>query len=145
MRGGFQKWKELGLPVESGAVVPPNPGRFVVHEFRRDLVKTMEDMTENITSKQYQVVDARPERRFLALDPEPRAHLLGGHIPGSKSLEFGKVINKEAADFLEDQALQQVWAKAETDLSKPIVATCGSGARRTTNRLCYISPFFSQI
>jgi thiosulfate/3-mercaptopyruvate sulfurtransferase len=127
LQGGFKKWKDAGLQVASGPSSPAAPGRFIVKEFRRHLVKSMDEMRDNIASKQYQVVDARPERRFTALDPEPRPQLLGGHIPGSKSLEFGKVIDRPKADFLDEQALKQVWQQAQTDLSKPVVATCGSG------------------
>lgn len=127
LQGGLQQWKEQGFRIVSGSVAPAAPGRFVVKSFRRNLIKTMEDMRENVNSRQFQVVDARPERRFLALDPEPRPQLLGGHIPGSKSLEFGKVLNRPKADLLDEQALKQVWQQAQTDLSKPIIATCGSG------------------
>ena len=35
-----------------------------------------------------QMMDARSAGRFLGTEPEPRAGLRGGHIPGSRSLPF---------------------------------------------------------
>jgi thiosulfate/3-mercaptopyruvate sulfurtransferase len=39
-------------------------------------------MLANIDSKAEVVVDARPLGRFLGTEPEPRAGLRGGHMPG---------------------------------------------------------------
>lgn len=38
-----------------------------------------------------QVVDARPAGRFKGADPEPRAGLKSGHMPGAKSVPFVQV------------------------------------------------------
>lgn len=38
-----------------------------------------------------QVVDARPAGRFQGVDPEPRAGLRSGHMPGAKSVPFPQV------------------------------------------------------
>lgn len=38
-----------------------------------------------------QIADARPGGRFKGVDPEPRAGLRGGHMPGAKSVPFIQV------------------------------------------------------
>lgn len=45
-------------------------------------VRSLDDMLANISSKAEVVVDARPAGRFAGTEPEPRAGLRGGHIPG---------------------------------------------------------------
>jgi 3-mercaptopyruvate sulfurtransferase SseA len=40
---------------------------------------------------QQQVVDARPAGRFAGADPEPRAGLRGGHMPGARNVPFTQV------------------------------------------------------
>jgi 3-mercaptopyruvate sulfurtransferase SseA len=46
-------------------------------------VRSRSDMLSNIASKAEVVVDARSAGRFIGTEPEPRAGLRGGHIPGS--------------------------------------------------------------
>jgi thiosulfate/3-mercaptopyruvate sulfurtransferase len=98
-----------------------------VKEVRSHLVKSLDEMRKNIETRQAQVADARPHGRFIAKDPEPRPQLLGGHIPHSVSLEFGKVLDREKFEVLPAEKLSQVWKEAGVDLSKPLIATCGSG------------------
>jgi thiosulfate/3-mercaptopyruvate sulfurtransferase len=102
-------------------------GSFKVSGVRSQLVKSMDEMRKNVNTQEAQVADARPNRRFLAKDPEPRAQLLGGHIPHSVSLEFGKVLDREKFELLPKEKLAQVWKDAGVDLSKPLITTCGSG------------------
>ena len=46
-------------------------------------VRSRDDMLANINSKAEVVVDARSAGRFVGSEPEPRAGLRGGHIPGA--------------------------------------------------------------
>uniref|UniRef100_A0A3Q3F4M0 Thiosulfate sulfurtransferase n=1 Tax=Labrus bergylta TaxID=56723 RepID=A0A3Q3F4M0_9LABR len=96
LNGGFRNWVKEGDPVSG-----------THHD--RSWVKSFEDVTENIRSQQFQVVDVRPHERFLGKEPEPREGVDPGHIPGSKCIPF--------FDFLND----------DVDLNKPICGTCGSG------------------
>lgn len=68
--GGLKNWKREGYPVSS------SKGRPVPAEFHATLdkllVKTHEDIKENIESHHFQVVDARSEGRFKGMEPEPR-------------------------------------------------------------------------
>lgn len=58
---------------------------------RSDLIVTMEDILKNLETNEYQVVDARSSDRFHARVPEPRAGLVGGHMPGAINVPFATV------------------------------------------------------
>ena len=126
--GGLPKWRREGRPIESGPVPPPSPPaiRFVPRLDRR-WVRSLEEMRANIDSHKEAVLDARSAGRFAAKEPEPRAGLSGGHIPGSKSLPFNRLIDPNSGTLLPSADLAIAFAAAGLDRTEPAVATCGSG------------------
>jgi thiosulfate/3-mercaptopyruvate sulfurtransferase len=117
--GGLPRWIRSGFPLEQ-TVRAPLPKRFTPR-FRPELVRSLEQMQSNLTSKREQVIDARSRGRFHGTEPEPRPGLKSGHIPGSKSLPFDQIVREGTlVPELRD-------AYADLDLSQPIVASCGSG------------------
>src|SRR6185437_7631821 len=79
--GGMAQWKAEKRPVES-APVTRAPREFNA-EMNVRAVANADDVMMAITSKDQQVVDARPANRFRAEAPEPRPGLRGGHMPGA--------------------------------------------------------------
>ncbi len=49
-------------------------------------------MLENVDSKQEIVVDARAAERFEGKAAEPREGMRSGHIPGSRNVPFGQLL-----------------------------------------------------
>ena len=49
-----------------------------------------------------------------------------GHIPGSRNLPFGRVLNADGT-FKDEVGLRAAFAEAGIDLDRPVVTTCGSG------------------
>ena len=72
-----------------------------------------------------QLVDARSADRFRGEAAEPRAGLASGHIPNSKNLPFGQLLQDGA--FKDKAAITQAFETAGIDLAKPVATTCGSG------------------
>jgi thiosulfate/3-mercaptopyruvate sulfurtransferase len=70
------------------------------------------------------MVDARSASRFKAEEPEPRAGVRGGHMPGALNVPWRNVV---AADGTLKPNDQLHAAFAGVDLRRPIVTTCGSG------------------
>lgn len=124
--GGLPKWLAEGRPT-TAKVAKPKAKRFAARLDAR-LVRGVEQMLANVRSRAEQVVDARSRERFLGQAPEPRPGLRSGHIPGSRSLPYGALLDAKA-DFamLPATRLARVIADAGLDLDKPIVASCGSG------------------
>lgn len=122
--GGLRKWRAEGRPVESGAATPAR--RRFRARLRRTLVRDVEQMLRNLTSRREQALDARSRGRFDGTEPEPRAGLRGGHIPGSLNLPYDTLYRPDAT-LLPPDGLRQAFAAAGVDLGKPVATTCGSG------------------
>jgi thiosulfate/3-mercaptopyruvate sulfurtransferase len=126
--GGLLRWREEGRPMESGE---PRPvvRHFTAHP-RPRLVADLGRVRTNLgreASHREQVLDARSAGRFAGTEPEPRAGLRSGHIPGSLSLPYDRLFRSEDAGLLPPDGLRQAFAAARLDLERPVVTTCGSG------------------
>lgn len=122
--GGLPKWKREGRPVDGKPVSPPKT-RFDA-KLRPALVRSKADVKGNVASKGAQVLDARSVGRFQGKDPEPRAGLRGGHIPGSCNLPFNQLIGADQT-VLPAAELKAKFAAAGIDPTKPVITSCGSG------------------
>ncbi|XP_039102010.1 3-mercaptopyruvate sulfurtransferase isoform X1 [Hyaena hyaena] len=122
--GGFRHWLRLGLPLSSGKSRPAPA------EFRASLdaafVKTYEDIKENLESRRFQVVDARAAGRFRGTEPEPRDGIEPGHIPGTVNIPFTDFLTQEGLEKSPEE-IRHLFQDKKVDLSRPLVATCGSG------------------
>ena len=122
--GGFGKWQAEGRNVESGKPVVRH--RHFTVWADKSLVRDAKAMTDNLRSRTEQVVDARSAGRFAGTEPEPRAGLRSGHIPGSRSLPYDSLFNEDGT-YKAPDTITASFADAGIDLAKPVVATCGSG------------------
>lgn len=125
LSGGVAKWKAEGRPLESGAV-SPKPGVFHAR-LRRELVRDIGQVRDNIERRSDQVIDARSAGRFEGTDPEPRPGLRSGHVPGSLNLPYGELVDTATGGLLPADRLRARFADAGANLDRPIVTTCGSG------------------
>jgi len=122
--GGLPKWLAEGRPTDTEAVkLSPKSFRAEKNE---NLVRSLEQVRRNIDSRREQVVDARSAGRFAATEPEPRAGMRGGHIPGSLNVPYPELLASDRT-FRSSEELRQAFADAGVDLERPITTTCGSG------------------
>ncbi len=125
LAGGLQAWIESGFPLEQGDVTSiPALTPFVVKRHDQRCVN-QQQVLNNITTKQRQIVDARSADRFYGRAPEPRPGLRGGHIPESKNVPWDLLVTN--GQLKENAQLKQIFEQADVDLSQPIIVTCGSG------------------
>ena len=127
--GGLGRWRAEGRPMEQGVVRQP-PARFTAR-LDHGMVRSLADVRANLEHGREQMVDARPAGRFAGSDPEPRAGLRGGHVPGSLSLPYSELVTADGI-MLPPEALRQRLSAAGIDLGRPVVATCGSGTSACT-------------
>ncbi len=120
--GGFPKWKREGRPVESGAAQPK--AKFFTAIPRPDMVRDFDAVMGIVKDGRAQLVDARSASRFTAEEPEPRAGLRGGHMPGAINVHYRTLI---ATDGTLKPPAEIRSAFSRVDLNKPVVTTCGSG------------------
>jgi len=125
--GGLPAWEEQGGAIESNTTTARKTDRVInyVATLNNELVISKQELIENITSKQYQVIDARSEGRFWGLAPEPRAGLPSGHMPESVSMCYAGLI--ENGRLKSPQKLQAMFDTVGITRSSNIVTSCGSG------------------
>ncbi len=122
--GGIRKWRTEGGPLESGARTR-SLGRFTARRLP-GVVREADEVRRELESGAVQVVDMRSEGRFAGAEPEPRPGLRGGHIPGSRSLPYQELVTADGT-LLPLERLRRRVEAAGVELTRPVVATCGSG------------------
>eukprot|EP00730_Choanoeca_flexa_P001135 TRINITY_DN10493_c1_g1_i2.p1 TRINITY_DN10493_c1_g1~~TRINITY_DN10493_c1_g1_i2.p1 ORF type:complete len:305 (+),score=75.21 TRINITY_DN10493_c1_g1_i2:126-1040(+) len=128
LNGGLLAWKAQGYDLETDSpVIPATPAKPFQARLRRELVRRYDQVRDNITVQEATLLDARSTGRFEGIDPEPRADLPSGHVPNSVSLPFTELLDAKAKTMLTEAQLQQVFASKQIDLTKPAIASCGSG------------------
>ncbi len=121
--GGLDGWKREGRPLQTD-LPEPAPATFTAN-FDASKVTTFEAMKDIVASGSKQIADARGAGRFTAEEPEPRAGMRGGHMPGAKNLPIS--VFSDAGRFKSLSEIKDTIEKAGIDLSKPVVTSCGSG------------------
>jgi len=121
--GGFPAWKAEGRSVEAGEVKRP-PASFKA-EMDTNAVANLADVQMALNDKSTQVLDARSAGRFAGREPEPRAGLRSGHMPGALNLPFADIL--ENGRLAPPEKIAAAFAKAGVELDKPVITTCGSG------------------
>lgn len=124
LNGGRTQWMAENRPLVKNT--HETAGRaFRVSAMPRLKIKA--DMHANIDERAFQVLDARSKGRFEGVDPEPRAGLRSGHIPGSLNLPFLQLIDTDTKRWQPPATIKALFEAAGVDLSKPLATTCGSG------------------
>ncbi|KFV68917.1 Thiosulfate sulfurtransferase, partial [Dryobates pubescens] len=122
LNGGFKNWVKEGHPV-TAEVSQPTPAVFKAR-LNRALLKTFEEMIQNVGSLKFQVVDSRPEGRFRGTELDQG--LESGHIPGAVNIPFQSFLT-EAGHEKSIEEIQEIFREKQVDLSKPLTATCRKG------------------
>ncbi|MCP4328153.1 MAG: 3-mercaptopyruvate sulfurtransferase [Alphaproteobacteria bacterium] len=123
--GGLPKWLAEGRPTESGVVTPQE--RHFTARLNNMMVRHVDQVRVNIDRDREQLLDARSAGRFNGSEPEPRADLRSGHIPGSINLPYGDLLDATTGTVLSADELKARFAAAGLDLGRPVVTSCGSG------------------
>ncbi len=121
--GGLPAWKQEGRPTEAGEV--KRPKRTFNATMDTGAVAMVSDVQMALNDENVQVVDARPAGRFAGTEPEPRAGLRSGHMPGAFSVPSSEIV--ENGRLASPEKIAAAFKKAGVDTNKPIVTTCGSG------------------
>lgn len=127
--GGLGKWRAEGRALESGI---PLPSQATFAAYRDDSsYRTKEQVANAIRTGKEQLVDARSPSRFTGQEPETRAGVASGHIPGAINLPYSHLFHADGTWKRSDD-LMEAFASAGVDLDRPIITTCGSGITAAT-------------
>ncbi len=121
--GGFDRWKAAGRPVTAE---PTKIAPCIFHaDFDAGRVASLADMRRIVGSGESQIADARGSGRFDGTEPEPRAGIRSGHMPGARNVP-ASMLSKDG-ELLPRDRLRELISQAGIDLDRPVVTSCGSG------------------
>jgi thiosulfate/3-mercaptopyruvate sulfurtransferase len=123
--GGFPKWRREARAIEATHSQPATRGHFTPR-LQKTMIRDFPAMQSNLDSHAEQVVDARSPTRFRGEEPEPRAGVRPGHIPGSMNVYYADVLTAEGT-MRPAAELKRLFAERGVDIERPIVTSCGSG------------------
>ncbi len=122
--GGFPKWQAEGREIED--LPPVIRDRHMTVRVQNHLVRDVTQVSSATKLADHEIIDARSAARFAGTEAEPREGLRSGHIPGSRNVPFGTLLNKNGTMKSPDEC-RAVFEAAGVDLSKPAITSCGSG------------------
>ena len=122
--GGFPKWQAEGRPIED--LPPVVRDRHMTVQRQNQMIKDVTQVAAASKLMDYEIIDARAPARFKGEVEEPRPGLRSGHIPNSKNVPFGTLLNDDGT-MKSEAGLRAVFDAAGVDLGKPAITTCGSG------------------
>ncbi|MBI2719266.1 MAG: 3-mercaptopyruvate sulfurtransferase [Rhizobiales bacterium] len=123
--GGLPKWKAEGRPLADGAAAKPQERHFTAR-YRSMLVRDKTEVAAALKSAREQLADARGPARFRGEEPEPRAGVRAGHMPGARNVHYASLLKPDGTlKSAEDVAA--IFKAAGIDLARPVITSCGSG------------------
>ena len=122
--GNFKKWLEEIKPVSKESFKVKKTDYKAVEN--TNLVINKDQINTNIKNKKFQLIDARSEKRFLGLQPEPRKGMRSGHIKNSKNIPFQLLINNDRT-FKKINELINIFKEKQISPNIEMAFTCGSG------------------
>ncbi|MBY6083742.1 3-mercaptopyruvate sulfurtransferase [Ruegeria arenilitoris] len=122
--GGLPKWVAEGREIED--LPPVIRDRHMTVRVQNHLVRDVTQVSAAAKLADHEIIDARAADRFAGSQPEPREGLRAGHIPGSRNVPFGQLLNADGT-MKPPEDCRAVFEAAGVDLSKPAITTCGSG------------------
>ncbi len=134
LSGGLPAWLAGGFPT-SDQEPDIAPDTFDVH-FDSSKVVSMQDILNNLETRESVILDARSTGRFTGSDPEPRPELNSGHMPGALSLPFTELI--ENGKLKPAESLKQVFESRGIVDGQKLITSCGSGVSAAVINLALV-------
>ena len=122
--GGLPKWNAEGRELED--LPPVIRDRHMTVRVQNHLVRDVTQVSAAAKLADHEIIDARSAARFAGTEVEPREGLRSGHIPGSRNVPFGQLLNANGT-MKSPEDCRAVFEAAGVDLSKPAITSCGSG------------------
>lgn len=131
--GGLQAWTTgyrmpTELPTSTAPSFSSSGGSGYVAKLNRKMVASKDDVRQAMETGIAQIADARSFGRWAGEDPEPRAGLLSGHIPGSLSMPFTYFTKSGDNTSMRSPAeIRDTFKDAGLVFGAGTISTCGSG------------------
>ena len=133
----FKLWVEQSYATEEGEGGKVKGTEYPLPQLDRRKVVGFEEVREiardaNKEGREgVQILDARSKGRWEGRDPEPRAGLSSGHMPGSTSVPVPDLLDSTTKAFLSVGELRRVFEAKGVDPTQTVVSSCGTGVTAT--------------
>jgi thiosulfate/3-mercaptopyruvate sulfurtransferase len=131
MNGGRKKWLAEGRELSTG-VPPLTRATYRAKPADLSLRAFLPQVQEAAAKRAASLVDVRSPQEFtgeiLAPPGLPETCQRGGHIPGARSIPWGKACNEDGT-FKSADELRQLYGGEGVDGSTPVIAYCRIGER----------------
>jgi len=125
--GGLKSWLARSGATETGPMTDASKGGFTVRAPVGAQMIPMDSLRQLVTlGVAGQIADARSAGRFAGTDPEPRAGLRGGHMPGASNVPIASLINQDGG-LRSPEEIAAAFAAGGIETDRPVITTCGSG------------------
>jgi len=131
MNGGRKKWLAEGRPLDTQKPSPA-PATYKAHAPDLSIRAFLPEVQDAVKRHSAALVDVRSPQEFtgeiLAPPGLPETCQRGGHIPGAKSVPWGKACNEDGT-FKSNEELQQLYGAVGVTPDRPVIAYCRIGER----------------
>jgi thiosulfate/3-mercaptopyruvate sulfurtransferase len=131
MNGGRKKWLAEGRELATETPCVPRTN-YRAKDADLSLRAFLPQVREASSHRSASLVDVRSPQEFtgeiLAPPGLPETCQRGGHVPGARSIPWGKACNDDGT-FKPADALRQLYGAEGVDGSKPVIAYCRIGER----------------
>jgi thiosulfate/3-mercaptopyruvate sulfurtransferase len=131
MNGGRKKWLAEGRPLDTQKP-SPKAATYKAHAPDLSIRAFLPEVQEAVKTHSAALVDVRSPQEFtgevLAPPGLPETCQRGGHIPGAKSVPWGKACNEDGT-FKSTAELEQLYGAVGVTPDKPVIAYCRIGER----------------
>ena len=131
LNGGRRKWLELDLPLTTD-VPEVAPSEYQAQAADEKLRAMLPDVAAAVDKSAFGLVDVRSPAEFsgeiLAPPGLPETCQRGGHIPGARSIPWGKTC-REDGTFKSPEELATIYQSQGILPDKPVVTYCRIGER----------------
>lgn len=132
VNGGLPAWLQADLPLAHQSPLPAFHVPDYDVKYRPDMVKSFDDIVENLQSREYTVLDARSAARFNGTAAEPRP-IPSGHIPHSVNIPFNEVLtsHNNINTLKNEDELREVFEKKHVNIDavksgqQRVITSCG--------------------
>jgi thiosulfate/3-mercaptopyruvate sulfurtransferase len=128
LNGGLSKWKRENRPLDDAVSSYPH-ATFTPH-VQPQLRATAEDVLAVLNKPDVTLIDARDSEQYSGAIV--RGDKRRGHIPGAINLPREELVDLSTGTFRSNQDLQRLFAAANIERDKHIVAYCNGGVAAAT-------------
>jgi len=131
MNGGRKKWLAEGRSLDTQKPAP-NAAAYKAQPADLSIRAFLPEVQDAVKRHSAALVDVRSPQEFtgeiLAPPGLPETCQRGGHIPGAKSIPWGKACNEDGT-FKSNEELQQLYGAVGVTPDIPVIAYCRIGER----------------